>query len=461
MSRAMRERLAGAAIAAVAAAVAAVGAQPFVESWNDGSRLATVESLVDHGSFAIDESIFVRRAADASPRQLAAVRILTQDKLRIGGRFYSDKPPVPALLMAAGYQLWRWGGGASAAERPDRFCYWLTLGSSGLAYVVAVVAVFGVGGAVALPLRPRLLLTGSLAFATLALPYSRVVNGHIQLLAVATLLYLALARQAVRPSPAVDGWLWVGCVAGLAYTIDLAAGPLLLASVIAYVALRERRPAPVARVALAALPWLVLHHALTWRIGGVLVPLNAVARHFDWPGSPFGGDNMTGRWHHDGVADALVYAGALLVGKRGFLLYDLPMLLAVAGMGVLWQRRPREARLLALGLVWASATWLAYALSSNNHSGECASIRWFVPLLAPGYLALAVLLRERPSWQAYAVVLSGFGMVLAWALWWRGPWVGRMVPGFWALQIGALASCMALWRWRRAASAGGARRWRR
>ena len=47
-------------LAAVALAVAAAGAVPFAGSWNDGSRLAAVESLVDRGTLAIDDSVFTR-----------------------------------------------------------------------------------------------------------------------------------------------------------------------------------------------------------------------------------------------------------------------------------------------------------------------------------------------------------------------------------------------------------------
>ena len=47
-------------LAAVALAIAAVGARPYAGGWNDGSRLATVECLVDYHTMAIDRSIFVQ-----------------------------------------------------------------------------------------------------------------------------------------------------------------------------------------------------------------------------------------------------------------------------------------------------------------------------------------------------------------------------------------------------------------
>ena len=50
-------------------AVAAAGAKPFASAWNDGSRLASVESLVTRGTFCIDESVFLhaRQAAHRRP----------------------------------------------------------------------------------------------------------------------------------------------------------------------------------------------------------------------------------------------------------------------------------------------------------------------------------------------------------------------------------------------------------
>jgi hypothetical protein len=45
-----------------------------------------------------------------------------------------------------------------------------------------------------------------------------------------------------------------------------------------------------------------------------------------------------------------------------------------------------------------------------------------VPLLAPGYFALALLLRERPLWLGDFLILSFAGMVWGVAAWIDGPW---------------------------------------
>jgi len=85
---------------------------------------------------------------------------------------------------------------------------------------------------------------------------------------------------------------------------------------------------------------------------------------------------------------------------------------------------------------------LAYALTSNNYSGLCCSIRWFVPLLAPAYYVLALVLRDRPGYRRHFLILSVWGAVLGALMWRHGPWIKHMVPLFWPIQGAALLCCM-------------------
>ncbi len=442
-----------------AAAVAVVGARSTAGGWNDGSRLATVESLVDRHTLAIDGSIFVQvpprqdlgAPTPYPPDEPDLLLYGTQDKLLINGHFYSDKSPVPALLLAALYKGLQWSTGLTARERPDLFCYVMTLGSAGLAYVVAVWSLFQLGRPLRLPLSLRVALTGSFALATVAATYTRQVNNHILLLGVATTLLLGLTWLARETQAAGKisslRLLGLGSLGGLGYTIDLGAGPLLLACALAVVAYRCRRLRPVVVFALAALPWLALHHVVNYTVGGTFRPANSVPKYLQWPGSPFHPQNMTGAWNHT-VGHFLTYAAALLVGKRGFLGHNLPLFLALPGIVDLLRRRTAELPEIICAACWSGATWLGYALLSTNYSGVAASIRWFVPLLAPGYYVLAIFLRERPRYFRDFLVLSGWGAVVAGIMWWKGPWMKRMVPFFWPLQAAALLSWLLCRTWR-------------
>src|SRR5438105_13666971 len=105
-----------------ASVVAILGAHSFAGSWNDGSRLATVESLVDSHTWVIDRSIFVDVPTPARgspyPREDVNLRSGTSDKLYIHGHFYSDKPTVPALLLAGWYQILQWTTELLAIDSP-------------------------------------------------------------------------------------------------------------------------------------------------------------------------------------------------------------------------------------------------------------------------------------------------------------------------------------------------------
>jgi hypothetical protein len=430
-------RAAGLVVLAVAVVIAAVSARPYPGSWNDSSRLAAVESLVDHHTLAIDASLFGRG---------------TGDKICVNGRFYSHRPPVPALLLAGLYRALQWATGLKAERRPGTFCYWLTLGSSGLAYVVAVWCVFRLGGPLRLPLRVRLMLTAGLGLATLALPYARQVNDHILLLAVAAALALNLAVAANRYRESFWSLYGSGTLAGFGYTLDLGAGPLLVLCTLALVLYRGRRRAAVRLSAFlaGALPWVTLHHAVNYAVAGTWLPAAALPQFFRWPGSPFTEANLTGGWKHHDLPALLGYAVELVLGPRGFLVHNLPLLPAVLAVPLLLWRRVREWPELLWGTAWAAGTWLVYAAGSNNYAGLCCSIRWFVPLLAPGCLTLAVVLRERPWLLGDFSVLGGWGAVLAGYAWLRGPWRIPGVPFLWPVLAASLA-CWAgyrLWDWK-------------
>jgi len=441
-----RSVIVGRLVFLAALVVAAVGTRAFVGGWNDGSRLATVECLVDHHTLAIDHSIWV--AGDVPDV------LLTRDKLQINGHFYSDKSPVPAVLMAGLYQVWHSLTNLSARDWQPGFVYVLTFFSSGLAYGFAVWCVYRVAVELGLTVNDSLLLAASFALATVAPVYGRHANNHILLLAVATGVILCLVRLAPLHQGPRQPWallLAAGSLAGLGYAIDLGAGPPLLACTLALVAFRARALRPVLLVGLAALPWVALNHALNFATGGTFKPANAVPEYLAWPGSPFDASNMTGMLNHASVGSFSLYALDLLVGQRGFLGHNPALFLAMAVLPLLLWRRLAERPELLFAACWAGGTWLLYSITSTNHGGLCCSVRWFVPLLAPGYLVLAIGLREYPRYRIDFLLLSAWGVLLAAHAWGRGPWRSVWLALYWPLLAGTLLSWLAyrIHCWRR------------
>jgi hypothetical protein len=428
-------------LAAVALAIAAIGARPYAGGWNDGCRLAAVESLLDRGTLAIDDSVFCQcpqHLIDAGHASYPADRpdllqFGTLDKLYVRGHFHSDKPAVVSVLMAGMYQPLIWLGLPRPGERPDTFAWVLTILTSGIGSAAAVGCLWVLGRRVGLEPRWRLVWLAAFALATIAPTYTRHVNNHAMQLGVVAGMCVLMLRIADATRAARTEWgslVGLGTLAGLGFNLDFGSGPLLVAVTFGAVAWRTRRIGPLLAYSLAVLPWVVAGIGLNYAIGGTWLPPNMDPENFRYPGSQFSTANLTGFRRH-GPIDQLRYAGGLLFDTRGFLVHNLPLLLAgAAGWRVLCRSFPGRGELLAL-LGWCVGTWLLYAVLSNNYGGACCSVRWFVPFLAPGFWLLALLLRDGPELRADFVALSAWGVVLAGIAWWGGPWIVRMVPGLW------------------------------
>ncbi len=456
-----------------ASIVAAVSALPFAGSWNDGASLASVECLVDYQTFAIDQSIYVdcsrtnRQAATPySANEPRLNRRGTLDRVLVDGRFYAAKPPVPMLLMAAPYKVVQGCTGLTARRSPGAFAYAITLLSSGVAYVVAVFCIYQLARRQLRSTRMVLLLSGSFAVGSLALVYSRHVNTHIlQLEAVAALL-LTMQVFAERVRSGKIPWLLavtLGTLTGLAFVMDQGVGPVLVVCVFPLVAWRcwpLRKPGVLLFLIFlsSASPWIVAQLALNFQLGHTIAPINSVPEYFAWEGSPWNVETMSGNYSHPNLFSAAVYSLDLLYGKHGFLLHSPVLLGSVVAVFylLLKHRRLPETAELWFCLCFCVGSWLLYSWGSNNYSGQCVSIRWFLPLLAPGYFIAVIHLRERPdAWPHYLILLS-WGMLLGVLMWWQGPWTARMIPGYWFI----LALLLVTWllygwnAWRRGRWAG-------
>jgi hypothetical protein len=312
--------------------------------------------------------------------------------------------------------------------------------SSSLAYVIGVCCIWFLALRLGLSEQSSFLVTASFALATVAPIYSRQVNTSIiQLAFFAAIFVLAIAKQ--------QRAVVFGLLVGMAYTLDLGTGPVLVIAALIYGAMKWRNFTSLVLCVLGMIPFIALHHWLNYRTSGMFGPANANVAFFDYPGSAFTVDTMTGHWAHDSIWGLIQYTVELLVGQHGFLVYNLPLLLIPVGIAGLWRAFPQwRAELLFAALI-AGGSWAVYALGSNNFSGSSASIRWFVPLLVPGYFALMLVLRARPALLYQFRLLSECGGVLILSLFWYGPF--RIVDWLFFWPIVGLALAMLFWTlWR-------------
>ncbi len=368
-----------------------------VASWNDSARMATIDSLVERHTFAIDASPFVA----------------TNDKIRIDGHFYSNKPPV---MEAA--------GAAVLLPLHEAFGLRLRHDAPGVAYYLLTLILVGIPTALTAalldrwfrrsgfaPLDRHLAVVG-FAIATLAWPYSTVFNNHTP---AGALLLAGVLLLAPDPPPTARRTFWAGLALGLSATVDLAPGALFIVVFLVYALLRQGARRGAWFVA-GLVPPAVLQLALQLVISGDLLPTNLHREYWDYPGSPWIGVGISGEFYLKSFAEGVNYAFHSLVGSRGFLSYSPFLVWGLVGLfAAAWASRG-ERRAHALATLAAVGATTAYMiLFAALFGGVSYGDRYFVGLTgvivcftASGFWTRA------PRWrQALLAIALGVSAVIA------------------------------------------------
>ncbi len=360
-------------------------------SWQEESRMATVQTLVEQDTFVIDQTEFNR----------------TGDKVFVGGHFYSDKTPILSVAAAGFYSVLHHVFGLTldpAICVPDkdvaacraytpagtRFTafYWLTLiligGSASLLVVLFWRAMLqaGAGGGLATALALALGLASPIA------PYSIVFAGHVPAalcLFAGFMLLFPLRRSlpqedAPRNITAGSGWrlFWAGFLISLSANIDLTLAVFIVAFGLWILFTRRPWRGLLAYLPGAALPF-ALSAAVNYWAAGTIMPLYFDPKAYDFVGTVLnttvGGTN--GFYSLDfGVR----YAYDMFVGQRGLFSFTPMLIFAFVGMSVAF--RHRQQRGLIAAVAGGSLVFAAYLiLRTDNFGGVAWGTRWFVPLV--------------------------------------------------------------------------------
>lgn len=367
-----------------------------VESWNDASRVAQIDSIVVRGTFVIDGAPFEEQ---------------TFDKYFFDGHFYSDKPPLLAVYSSAVYGVVRCFG--VSFETNPRLTYYL-------------VVLFSIGGLVtagsyftlrifeehlfASPEWAR--LAAFLAIAgTLMLPYSVALSNHAasgSLLAIGA-FFLFGSRESPVWRTAMGGTLL-----SLAGAIDIACFVFL--PVILIHVWRHSRKHAVAFI-LSSTAVVFVYCSLNLATSGSLLPPAMNSALWDYPGSRFGSGSLSGLARHSSLGSALTYGFHALLGSRGLFVHSPLIVFGFLGLRNLRTLPAGDARNLLLLLNLAAGTFVAgYLAASNNYSGNGFGIRWFATVMIPFCLGLAAMerrLREESPLRFLFVLIACLSLLLS------------------------------------------------
>lgn len=376
------------------------------QSAHEYSRLGTVESLVDRGTFQLDNSIFIG----------------TIDKIYRDGHYYSHQPPLLATLETPVY--WALHLPGTRFNNRGRFVmtYAFSLLTNGVAFALTVLVfarIFALAG-VSQPRRDWLAML--LPAGTWLLPYALVTNNHgISGLLIAVLSYLLLLIEwqgiSDRRALALGGCL------GLLVAIELLPIVSFVPLTIVYLVARRDLPARSWLAVAAGIVAPILAHAiLNVRITGDAIPAGFHHELFNYPESVFDDSSLTGGLKYDSWRGVASYAwDSLFAGKGFFTLAPLVLLGVAAGTSSWnWWRRARGPQLVLLGGALLS---LAAALfTTNNYGGEAVGFRhstYVIPALLTMLLPWIVGDR-RLARTVTAIATMSFAVMLVFAV--RNPW---------------------------------------
>ena len=376
------------------------------ESAHEFSRLGTVESLVERGTYQLDGSTFID----------------TVDKIYSDGHFYSHQPPLLATLEAPAYLLIR-APGVRFNNRGRRLAtYLFSLFTNGLALALTAVVFAQILTLCGLAPPTRDVAAVLLPLGTWLLPYGIVTNNHgISGLLLALLIWLLLLLEwhgATRGRVAATG-----VVLGLLCAIEIL--PLISFAPLTMIYLAMRRDVrgrSLLMLAAAFAAPLVAHAVINIRITGDVIPAGFHQELFSYPGSVFTPESLSGTVKFHSARELGRYARDSLFAGKGFLTFAPLCLLGLiaACAGWRWWSRARGPQLVLLGGIILSLG--ASLLTTNNFGGEAAGFRHAV-YLAPAVLTFLVpWLAGSPALRRAVLAVAVLSMTLMLTFAVRKPW---------------------------------------
>jgi len=421
---ARRDYTNAAALFFIAFALCACLTKTHTDSWNDTSRMAAIDSLVERGTFQIDASA-----------------ISTGDKYRYRGHFYSDKEPLLILM----------GAGATLALRPFHLSpamnfpityYLVTLLTVGAWFAAGAAYAYLIQRLLGFTQRVAVTVAGLTLLGTPVLAYATVLVNHVPC-GVCVLIGATHALVAARGSRAHA--MLAGLFLSLAVAFDAAA---ICFFVVPLWLLCSRPRSTWLAFAAGSVPVLVAQAAFNDVFSGSIVPPAMNGSLWNYPGSPFLNyypslGLLGSSWAY---ADYLRY---LTIGERGLFTYSPLVLVAAYGLYRMW-RSEGELRELAAGIVTGCALFFLAILfftddRGNVNYGErryvdllpvlCVGLGPALAGLRRGFAVVAV-----RAVAALAIVLAALGAVWPWtgspaalsnldrfhALWERAPLIATI-----------------------------------
>ncbi len=402
---------------------ARIFATPPLLSANDRSRWCTVWSLVERGTYTIDE---IRTVPGWD----------TIDLVRHDGHFYSSKPPFLSTLVAGTYAVLRSTTPLNLNSQTALTTQILVFVWHGLPFLGLLVLWRNyLRRHLERPeLRALPLLVG--AFGTLLLPFATSLNNHLPA-AVAAMATIDLLDR-IRSRQRSGAWQYALCGFAAAFCCCCELPAVVLGLIAFGFCFQKHHVRTWAGFVPAALVPLGFYFVTNIIVTGGVVPFYA---YYGTEKYVFTHEGIPSYWSEPGGIDRAtdsvgVYLFHCLLGHHGVFSLTPVWLFAVIGTGVgaqrSWPRLQFISRLTVILSLWVFAFYLTRT-ENYNYGGMTVALRWtlwLVPFWLTGLIPIMELIYARRglwigAWAA--VCLSVFSAWYPFVNPWQSPWLFRVL----------------------------------
>lgn len=405
--------------------IALLTTRPAMWCVNDMSRWDTVWSLVERGTYAI--------GTDAEPEPWATI-----DKVKVGDRYYSSKPPLFPTVMAGEYWLIKRLTGWTIREQTDRVCKTI-IAITNVLPMCALVWFYGVYLSRHVKSRwARSFWLVTAVIGTYLTGYTVTINNHT-VCAIATFFAMYLMVRIVYEKRGQwHDYILLGLATGWAFANETSAALLVVAI---FIALGLRGDSRTWTLALPATAVVIAAWAVTNYLAiGYWLPAQLLKESTDlykYPGS---------YWHSPQGIDAQhepkwLYVLHSTLGHHGIFSLSPVLAFAIVGAVVFLSGRSRELPALQwIAIVVSLLAYAGYVGKTGNYGGGAKGFRWMF-WCVPMWLMAAPLSAHvwaKPAWvravALAALAVSVFTVVDALNSPWGQSWLHRMMA-----QMGLVA----------------------
>lgn len=334
-------------------------------SANDGSRVATIESLVKRHTWDINNSIYGQK---------------TIDKVIYNNHFYSDKPFALSLLGAGVYYILHYFVGLDfySTGKANAY-YWVTLIIMGGSQLLLTWYFYLSLKWLKIKRSSRLFVTSILVFGTLYLPYSTVLNNHT---IAGTFLFISFyyyLKNKFKEGKQNTNLFLSGLFVSLAGVIDLFTSlPFLFIFFLLHWLINKKKG--IILYIFGTLPFLLLQLFLNYKIFHTFFSIY-LDLYFKNPRIV-----LTSYWLNPSGIDSLnhskfLYLFNILFGIHGLLLYTPVLILSFIVLYKIIKSKNHQFFYEAISISFSFLIiTLFYLLITNNYGGASYGFRYYIAL---------------------------------------------------------------------------------